>query len=222
MIARKQGSLEAKLLSVTLSIWPIRSPADLALSEHDNTRQQDLLRLASVYFAKKLWIKILNRIYLFDFNNENAIPGGPEIFFRLWNRSPIEGRSVREFDIWVLFLFAIIVSWSLFGLTEFSHSYVMFMPLAESLKYDSVGNILIGGMLVAVSCAYAIAGSVRIAAVAGSVVVRTARLRDTEVPNAREGAADHGRDSASRRLSRSRQSSGIGPGRWSTRSPSHR
>ena len=119
---------------------------------------------------------------------------------------------MREFDVWVLFLLVIIVSWSLFGLTEFSHSFVMFMPLAESLKYDSAENILIGGMLAAISCAYAIAGSVRIAAAAGSVVVRTIRSRDTEASIAQEDAADQWSDRASQGPIRSRQSSGSGFG----------
>lgn len=64
---------------------------------------------------------------------------------------------MRELDFWIAGAFVIILAWSLFGLLAFSHSYVMFLPLIESLKYDDAGNTMIGGALIAVSFAYAAA-----------------------------------------------------------------
>lgn len=90
---------------------------------------------------------------------------------------------MREIEIWIFVSFAIITAWSLFGLTAFSHSYVMFMPLDESLQYDSPGNIFVGAVLFIGSCVYIAAATIRLALLICRLALRSFRADTTASPH---------------------------------------
>ncbi|MHB2211206.1 hypothetical protein [Methylobacterium sp. CM6257] len=90
--------------------------------------------------------------------------------------------SVRELEFWIVLAFTIITCWSLFGLIGFSHSYVMFMPLDESLKYDDKGNTIAGVTLVLASCAYAAVAFIRMAALLCGFALRKFRADGAATP----------------------------------------
>ncbi|CAM2932607.1 hypothetical protein JHFBIEKO_2322 [Methylobacterium mesophilicum] len=91
---------------------------------------------------------------------------------------------MRELDFWTASAFMIILAWSLYGLFAFSHSYVMFLPLMESLKYDDAGNTLIGAALFAVSSAYVAAVLIRTVWAIRTWLVRVLRVASTATPPA--------------------------------------
>jgi hypothetical protein len=72
-------------------------------------------------------------------------------------------RPLRELELWIFIAFVMIVAWSVFGLFVFSHSYMMFLPLNESLQYDDAGSTFMGAMLIVISLAYAAAALFRLA-----------------------------------------------------------
>jgi hypothetical protein len=80
---------------------------------------------------------------------------------------------VRELEIWVTALFAIMICWTLFGSVAFSHSYVLFMSLDESLHYDSTSEILAGGSLVLTSSIYVAAALGRLTVVGLSHLLKS-------------------------------------------------
>ena len=91
---------------------------------------------------------------------------------------------MRELDLWTAGAFVIILAWSLFGLLAFSHSYVMFFSLAESLKYDDACNTLIGAALVALSSSYVAAVLIRIAWPICTWLIRIIRVVGAATPPA--------------------------------------
>lgn len=91
---------------------------------------------------------------------------------------------MRELDLWTAGAFVIILAWSLFGVLAFSHSYVMFLPLAESLKYDDSGNTLIGAALVALSSSYVAAVLIRIVWPICTWLIRILRVVGASTPPA--------------------------------------
>lgn len=91
---------------------------------------------------------------------------------------------MRELDFWIAGAFVIILAWSLYGLLAFSHSYVMFLPLVESLKYDDAGNTLTGAALIAGSSAYAAAVLIRTVWAIRTWLVRVLRVAGAATPAA--------------------------------------
>ncbi|SDN82321.1 hypothetical protein SAMN05216360_111201 [Methylobacterium phyllostachyos] len=91
---------------------------------------------------------------------------------------------MRELDLWIVGAFVIILAWSLFGLFAFSHSYVMFLPLTDSMKYDDTGNTLIGAALFAASSAYAIAVLIRSVWAIRTWLIRALRVAGAAIPPA--------------------------------------
>ncbi|MGU3327013.1 hypothetical protein ACLBXB_08760 [Methylobacterium mesophilicum] len=89
-----------------------------------------------------------------------------------------------ELDFWISSAFVIILAWSLYGLLAFSHSYVMFLPIADSLKYDDAGNTLTGAVLIAVSSAYAAAVLIRTVWAIRNWLVRVLRVASAATPPA--------------------------------------
>ncbi|MGU3663853.1 hypothetical protein ACLBX9_06665 [Methylobacterium sp. A49B] len=91
---------------------------------------------------------------------------------------------MRELDFWIAGASLMILAWSLFGLLAFSHSYVMFLPLSESLKYDDAGNTLTGVALIAVSSAYVAAVLIRIVWAIRAGLIRALRVASAATPPA--------------------------------------
>lgn len=91
---------------------------------------------------------------------------------------------MRELDLWIAGAFTIILAWSLFGLLAFSHSYVMFLPLMESMKYDDAGNTLIGAALFTITSAYAIAVLIRSVWAIRTWLIRILRVAGAAIPPA--------------------------------------
>jgi len=101
-----------------------------------------------------------------------------------YEAGPWGGWTMGELDGWIAGTFLIILAWSLFGLLAFSHSYVMFLPLIDSLKYDDAGNTLIGMALIAISLAYAAAVLIRAVWVIRIWLVRGQRDARAAAPSA--------------------------------------
>lgn len=89
---------------------------------------------------------------------------------------------MRELELWILVAFVIIAAWALFGVVAFSHSYVMFLPLTESLKYDGEDSTVAGAALIVVSIAYPAAALLRLASAIRTFGIRIRRKAGAATP----------------------------------------